>query len=143
MIRPLGNMVLIEAKKVENVSTGGIILQNDMVGKEQAVEQTGKVIAIGPTAFKRWKGCESPRWFKMAFDEIAGKSYHIETFEALCDYWKWEDPDYPAHKQWGIEIGDTVEHRKFNAMDSVTSGDTIYRYIPDIEILGVIDDESA
>ena len=139
--KPLGNFVLIRAKKVDNVSGGGIILQEDMVGKEQAVEQTGEVVAFGPIAFKRWKGCESPRWLDKAFDHAAGIVMEVESFEALCDYWKWEDDEFPAHKQWGIKIGDTVEHRKYNAMDSVTSGDTIYRYIPDIEILGVIDDE--
>ena len=141
MIRPLGNYIVIEAKKIESVSDGGIILQGDTVGKEQAVEQTGKVVAIGPTAFKRWKGCESPKWFTSAVEDWISDKLPPEMFEALCDHWKWEDLDYPPHKQWGLEIGDVVEHRKFNAMDSVTSGDIVYRYIPDIEILGVIGDE--
>jgi co-chaperonin GroES (HSP10) len=147
MIRPLGNYIVIEAKKIESVSDGGIILQGDTVGKEQAVEQTGKVVAIGPTAFKRWKGCESPKWLEMATKEYMrlvkehGANSCRGMFEAICDHWKWEDPDYPPHRQWGLEIGDVVEHRKFNAMDSVTSGDIICRYIPDIEMLGVIRDE--
>ena len=144
MIRPLGNFVVIEAKKSESVSEGGIVLPDDLTRKEQAVEQTGKVVAFGPTAFKRWKGCESPKWLQRALELNAGPNHGTSDdrgFEAICDHTKWEDPDYPPHRQWGIEIGDTVEHRKYNAMDSVTSGDVIYRYIPDIEILGVIDDE--
>ena len=140
MIKPLGNFVLIEASKIENVSEGGIILQDDMVSKEQAVEQTGTIIAFGPTAYKRWKGCESPRWLEKAITRAGSPIYGSEQFEAICDYWKWEDPDYPPHRQWGIEVGDTVEHRKFNAMNSVLFDDKVYRYIQDIEILGVKDE---
>lgn len=39
---------------------------------------------------------------------------------------------------WGIKVGDIVEHRKYNAKDSDAEGMEGYRYIPDIEILGVI-----
>ena len=111
MLKPLGTMVLIKAKKLEKVSAGGIILHEDTVEKEQAGEQTGEVVAIGPCAYVGWKGCESP--------------------------------DSTPHSQWGIVVGDIVEHRRYNAMNSTTNeedGD-IYRYIPDIDILGVIEDE--
>ena len=140
MIKPLGNFVLIEASKIESVSEGGIILQDDMVSKEQAVEQKGTIIAFGHTAFKRWKGCESPKWLERASRQWIEIGRPAGAFEAICDCWKWEDPDYPPHRQWGIEVGDTVEHRKFNAMNSVLFDDKVYRYIPDIEILGVKDE---
>lgn len=141
MIKPLGTYVVIEPDKIETTSTGGIILQDDTSKKEHAIKQTGKVIAIGPTAFKRWKGCESPRWLEMAVKMFESNSLP-GSFEATCDHCKWEDPDYPAHKQWGIEIGDIVEHRKYNAMDSTEEGFEHIRYIPDVEILGVITDEA-
>jgi len=138
MIKPLGNMVLIKAKKIEEKTSGGIILPEEHQDKQQAVEQTGEIISFGPTAFKRWKGCESPRWFKKA-SMLENVGEH--AFNALCDHWKWEDPDYPPHRQWGLEIGDFIEHRRYNAMNSVfrTEDDKIYRYIPDIEIIGKVE----
>jgi len=142
MIKPLGNYVLIEPEKIETTyGETKIILQDDTAKKEHAIKQTGKVIAIGPTAFKRWKGCESPRWLTEALSRYAKNTPSTRFFEAICDFCKWEDPDYPPHKQWGIKIGDIVEHRKYNAMDSTEEGFEHIRYIPDIEILGVITDE--
>jgi co-chaperonin GroES (HSP10) len=58
MIKPLGTYILIKPKKIESVSEGGILLPSDLTAKEQAVEQTGEVIAIGPCAYVGWKGCD-------------------------------------------------------------------------------------
>ena len=140
MIKPLGNFVLIKAKKIKNVSEGGIILQEDTTKKEQAVEQTGEIIAFGPTAFKRLRGCENPNWLEDGLAFRSSNNLNGDTFEAICDHFKWEDPDSPPHEQWGLKVGDTIEHRRYEAKDSVMSTeDEIYRFIPDIDILGVID----
>lgn len=108
MIKPTGTYVLIEAKKVESVSDGGIILPEDLTAKEQIVERTGRVVAIGPCAYVGWKGCD-----------IEGKT------PAEC---------------WGIKVGDMVEHKKYDGLDSVTEDERHFRYIQDINILGVINE---
>lgn len=110
MRRPLGTQVLIKAKKHENTTPGGIIRVTDEVLREQSAESIGVIVAFGPCCYVGIKGCENP--------------------------------DFPTYEQWGIKVGDTVEHRKYNAMDSTTNeeGGEVYRYIPDLDILGVIDD---
>lgn len=144
MIRPLGNMVLIKAKKVEQVSSGGIILPEDLTKKEQSVESTGEVVAFGPAAFQRWKGCESPDWLQKSIDYAIEGNFKPGTdglFAAICEHFQYHDPDNPPNKQWGVEIGDLVEHRRYEAKDSVfeTEDGEIYRYIPDVDIIGVIE----
>ena len=111
MLRPTGTQILIKAKKHENITSGGIIRVVDEVTREQKAESIGIIVAFGPCCYVGWKGCE--------------------------------DPDIPPYKQWGIDIGDTVEHRKYNAMDSNTNveDEDVFRYIQDIDILGVIIDE--
>lgn len=138
--QPLGTNVLIKPREIEKVTEGGIIITDSQVSKEQDIEQTGEIIAFGPLAFKRWKGCESPRWLENALDQMAKYKLDPATLNAHADYWKWDDSDYPAHKQWGIEVGDIIEHRRYNAVNSVfeTDGGELYRYIPDIEIIGKI-----
>ena len=148
MIKPLGNYVLIKAKKVENVTEWGFQLDDGETNKEQAVESTGEVIAFGPTAFKRWKGCESPKWLEKAGEAVEsalrkseGGQLHHGAFEQVCDFFQWDDPENPPHKQWGIEIGDVIEHRRYEAKDSVIEAEDgeVYRYIPDIEIIGKVE----
>lgn len=109
MIRPLGSFILIEAKLVETVSSGGIVLPKDLTKKEQTVEPTGTVVAIGPCAYVGWAGCD-----------VEGKK---------------------PHECWGIKVGDTIEHKRYDGLDSVKSDEnTIYRYIQDTDILGVLDE---
>lgn len=111
ILKPLGTQVLIKALKHETISKGGIILDTLETKREQMAESVGVIVAFGPCCYVGWKGCE--------------------------------DPDSPPYEQWGIKVGDKIEHRKYNAMDSSINaeGGDVYRYIPDIDILGVIDDE--
>ena len=60
-----------------------------------------------------------------------------------CAYVGWagcESPDTPAHSQWGIEVGDWVEFRKYEGKDCVLEGYEQYRYIPDTHIVGKIEE---
>lgn len=144
MIKPLGNYVLIKAKKVENVTEWGFQLDDGETNKEQAVESTGEVVAFGPTAFKRWKGCEAPNWFDDACHAAQEKNLDCSkpgVFEALVDYHQYYNPEKPPYKQWGLEIGDVIEHRRYEAKDSVIEAEDgeVYRYIPDIEIIGKVE----
>lgn len=110
-IKPLGFYVLIEMIKVEEVSAGGIILNSDMVSKEQEATDVGYVRAIGPTAYHGYPGCE--------FDEGAEN----------------------AHHKWGLFVGQKIEYRRFEGKKSAVKDHENYRYIPDSHIIGAIDDE--
>ena len=110
-IKPLGFYVLIEMEVVEEVSAGGIILDRDLVSKEQDATDTGYVRAIGPTAYCGYPGCDAE-----------GK--------LLVPY-----------QMWGLEIGQKIEYRKFEGKKSSAKGYENYRYIPDSHIIGVISDE--
>lgn len=119
-IKPLGFYVLIEMEVVEEVSAGGIILDRDLVSKEQDATDTGYVRAIGPTAYAGYPGCDP---------ENKGLDHEGELIVAQ------------PHKQWGLEIGDKIEYRKFEGKTSSAEGYENYRYIPDSHIIGVISDE--
>jgi len=51
-IEPCGYHILIELLEVKEESAGGIILASADVNAEQAAMPIGKVLKIGPTAFK-------------------------------------------------------------------------------------------
>ena len=110
-IKPLGFYVLIEMELVEETSAGGIILDRDLVSKEQDATDTGYVRAIGPTAYYGYPGCNPE-----------GK--------LLVPY-----------QMWGLEVGQKIEYRKFEGKKSSVKGYENYRYIPDSHIIGVISDE--
>ena len=57
-IRPFGSRVLIQIRTAKSKTSGGIILTNDTTDTEKWNTQIGKVVAVGPLAFKietRWK----------------------------------------------------------------------------------------
>ncbi len=118
-IKPLGFYVLIEMIEVEAVSEGGIILNQDLVNKEQDATDTGYVRAIGPTAYHGYPGCEVP-------GEVINGDLKYRESPAEC---------------WGLEIGQKIEYRKFEGKKSSVRGHENYRYIPDSHIIGAIDDE--
>jgi co-chaperonin GroES (HSP10) len=115
-IKPCGYFVLVDVTPAEKVTSGGIVLPDDLTEKEQMAADTGKVIAIGPTAYIGMRGCME------------------EDMERT---------GLPAHKLWGVDVGDTVEFRKFEGKVVDRSGDKgseFLRYIPDTHILGVINE---
>ena len=118
-IKPLGFYVLIEMENVEEVSAGGIILNKDLVNKEQEATDVGYVRAIGPTAYHGYPGCDDP------------------ISEGLDPPLNFHDPA----EKWGLEIGQKIEYRRFEGKQSALEGHENYRYIPDSHIIGAIDDE--
>lgn len=66
-IMPLGNNVVIEPKKEEVKSKGGIILP-DTANKEQS--QIGKVIAVGPDVKKELKSGDVVLYDKYGLEEV-------------------------------------------------------------------------
>lgn len=116
-IKPCGYFVLIDVTPVEKMSPGGIALPDSLTTLEQMAAETGRVLAIGPTAYIGMRGCME--------EDI-------------------ERTGLPAHKLWGIDVGDRVEFRKFDGkpVDRPSNEeDKFLRYIPDTNILGVISDE--
>lgn len=66
-IQPLGSNVVIEPKKEEVKSKGGIILP-DTADKEQS--QIGKVVAVGPDAKKELKNGDVVLYDKFGLEEV-------------------------------------------------------------------------
>ena len=120
-IKPLGFYVLIEMELVEETSAGGIILDRDLVSKEQDATDTGYVRAIGPTAYAGYPGCET---------EMLDENGIMRKIPALKPY-----------DAWGLELGQKIEYRKFEGKKSSAKGYENYRYIPDSHIIGVIEDD--
>lgn len=61
-----------------------------------------------------------------------------------CCYHGWagcESEDSEPHSQWGLEVGDMVEFRKYEGKASAVPGYENFRYIPDTHILGVISND--
>jgi co-chaperonin GroES (HSP10) len=63
--------------------------------------------------------------------EIGPTAYHGYPG---CDS---EDP----HGNWGLEIGQKIEYRKFEGKRSAVKDCENFRYIPDSHIIGVISDD--
>ena len=109
-VRPLGHHVLIEVVPVSFKSTGGIILQTETENeRERKGRDLAKIIAFGPTAYKGFSGCESP-------------------------------------KDWGVEVGDTVEltgryDGKFSSVHEFDKKYNNLRYVSDSDIIGVLNKE--
>lgn len=75
-IKPAGFYVLIDMDVVEETSEGGIILNNDLVKKEQAACQFGVITAFGPAAFKGFPGCDGPEdWGVAVGDRVEYRRY--------------------------------------------------------------------
>lgn len=91
-IKPLGFYVLIEMELVEETSAGGIILDRDLVSKEQDATDTGYVRAIGSTAYVGYPGCDTEAlppakmWGleigdKIEYRKFEGKKSSVEGYE--------------------------------------------------------------
>lgn len=75
-IKPCGHWVLIEVTPVEEKSGGGILLPADQVKKEQGGRDIGKVVDIGPIAYKSLSGCNGPHdWGVKVGDSVEFRRY--------------------------------------------------------------------
>ena len=130
-IKPLGFYILIEMEIVENLSTGGIVIPENLIAKEQDATSTGYVRAIGPTAFFGYPGCEAP------------ENWALEYLNWIFEYIFWVKKTIkwiPAYS-WGLHVGQKIEYRKFEGKTSSIKDYENYRYIPDSHIIGAINDE--
>lgn len=92
MIKPCGYYILVDVTETEKVTPGGIVLPEALTQKEQTVEETGTIIAFGPTAFVGMRGCSEEgrpaheQWGlkvgdKVEFKRYEGKKCYVKGFE--------------------------------------------------------------
>lgn len=80
-LTPCGYFVLVDVTPAEKVTKGGIVLPDDLVSKEQMVEETGIIKAFGPTCFVGMRGCEEEgipayeQWGLKVGDKVEFKKY--------------------------------------------------------------------
>ena len=68
-VKPCGHYVLVEPEIIDAVSEGGIILNKDMVNRENTAKVRGTIVAIGANAWKDyggepWAEVGDKVWFK-------------------------------------------------------------------------------
>lgn len=91
-LKPCGHYVLVDITETEQVTKGGIILHSDTTKKEQMIEETGTIIAFGPTCFIGMRGCDGEErpayeeWGlqqgdKVEFKRYEGKNSYVKGFE--------------------------------------------------------------
>jgi co-chaperonin GroES (HSP10) len=101
--RPVGIWVLIEVVPVEKTTPGGIVLPEDLVDKEHAGRDIGKIVDFGPIAYKSLAGCDGPedygvkRGDLVEFRRYDGKMPRLaEQDESLKNYRLIQDNDIIA-----------------------------------------------
>lgn len=76
--RPFGAKVLIQVRRVMTTSKGGIVLVNEAKETEAWNQQVGKIIALGPLAFKnRATGKEWPEGMWATIGDFVRFPRHI------------------------------------------------------------------
>lgn len=92
-IKPCGYYILVDVTETEKVTPGGIVLPEALTQKEQTVEETGTIIAFGPTSFVGMRGCSEEgrpaheQWGlkvgdKVEFKRYEGKKCYVKGFES-------------------------------------------------------------
>ena len=82
--KPNGYNVLLKIEEVEEVSEGGIIMGTVSENKrEQSGHDIGTLVAIGPTAFMAYEGCEgdSPEERAAKWGVKIGDTVQIERYQ--------------------------------------------------------------
>lgn len=77
-IEPNGYHILIELLEVKKESDGGIIMQSSDVNREQAAMPVGKVLKIGPQAYKNHEsGINSSAEWGFVVDDYVQFASHV------------------------------------------------------------------
>ena len=87
-VKPLGHYVLIEIIPVQFKSVGGIILSTERESeRERKGRDLGRILDFGPTAYKGFAGCESPKdWGVSIGDVVELKGRYDGKFSSVVDY---------------------------------------------------------
>lgn len=113
MYRPCGFRILIEMDEVEREVKGGSLdgfqlTSNKEHDREENGHCIGKIVAIGPTAFLGYAGCEQAR--------------HSEEAAGI----------------WGCKLGDMVEFKRYDGKIPLQDEEKKFRLINDSDIMMVI-----
>lgn len=93
-VRPLGHHVLIKIIPVSFKSSGGIIMRSDVEqSREDKGCKVGQILQFGPTAYKGFSGCESPKDWGVAEGDIVELKGRYDSKES-------------AVKEYGVKYGD-------------------------------------
>ena len=87
-VTPLGHHVLIEIIPVKFTSESGIILQSENEKeRERKGRDLGKIIAFGPTAYKGFEGCDTPKdWGVEEGDIVELSGRYDGKFSSVSEY---------------------------------------------------------
>ena len=107
-IQPFGSRVLVQIRTAKSKTAGGIILTNDTSDTEKWNTQIGKVVCVGPLAFKNRNTMES--WPEGSWCK-EGDFVRVAKYGG--DRWEVPIPDAPK--------GDTAMFVIFNDLDIMGS----------------------
>jgi len=87
-VKPLGHHVLIEIIPAQFKSTGGIILTTDKQDeRERKGRDLGRILEFGPTAYKGFADCESPKdWGVKVGDVVELSGRYDGKFSSVVDF---------------------------------------------------------
>ncbi|MFP5513415.1 MAG: co-chaperone GroES [Alphaproteobacteria bacterium] len=100
-IEPLGGRILIQLRTPRSKTKGGVLLTEDTKANEQWNEMTGKVIAVGPVAFKKRDDLQEwpeGQWVK------PGDFVRVGKYGG--DRWSVDLPDRPGEKALFVTVND-------------------------------------
>ena len=118
-IQPFGSRVLIQIRTAKSKTAGGILLTSDTSDTEKCKTQVGKVVAVGPLAFKNRNTME--RWPE---GNWCTEGDFVRVAKYGGDRWEVPIPDAPHGESamfvifndldiMGSVIGDTLKIKAF------------------------------
>lgn len=88
-IKPAGHYILIKPEALEKVSVGGIILNDDMVNRENTAKVRGELVAVGKNA---WAAFDDGEPWAHVGDKVYFKRHVSDKVEDMNDLNEAGDP---------------------------------------------------
>lgn len=111
LMKPLGSAVLVQMRKAKRVSAGGILLPGETQDWDASKTRVGKVIAMGPLAYKKRDSLEP--WPEGAWVKVG--DFVRVPLHAGIDGWKISVGVFKDHS--GTDRHDWVQFNTFNDHD--------------------------
>lgn len=116
-VTPKGDRVLVRPDVIEKKTAGGILLPENELGKHQAAQMAGTLVAVGPDA---WKD-------------------RITTVERLIDgQLKVVERRTTGYSEAFAEVGDRVCFAQYNGRNFEGEDGEVYRLLNDEDITGTV-----
>jgi chaperonin GroES len=118
-VKPVGDRVLVMPDVIEEVTAGGIIIPEEHKAKHQAAQQAGKLVAVGPDA---WKD-------------------RVTTVERVIDgELRTVERRVTGYSQPFANVGDRVCFAQWNGRNFQGEDGKQYRLLNDEDITGLVSD---